>query len=66
MDSKYLVSGGSDCCVKVWDLENRRQIKNLLGHHSSVASVAISNDGKYLASGSDDFVIRIWTMDGYK
>jgi WD40 repeat protein/tRNA A-37 threonylcarbamoyl transferase component Bud32 len=39
-----------------------RERQTLLGHTSSVKSVAFSGDGKLLASGSADSTIRLWDV----
>lgn len=44
----YIVTGGVDDLVKVWELQDDRLVlkHNLEGHSLGVVSVAISNNGK--------------------
>src|SRR6266849_6016804 len=50
-DGKYLVGGGDDGQVYVWDASDGRLLLRLGGHHAAVMSVAWSPDGTRLASG---------------
>jgi WD40 repeat protein len=61
-DGKWLVSGGADKIVKVWDVNSGRELWSLPGHSDWVSSVAISSDGKRLASSSADKTIKIWDL----
>lgn len=53
-DGKFLVSGGNDKIVRVWDLTKYTEVRTLHDHGRTVKSVAFSKDGKTLASGSGD------------
>ena len=64
-DGKILASasGGADACIKLWDLETRKEIATLPGHKGGVNSVAFSPDGALLASGGDDKTVKLWDVD---
>ena len=49
---EYLITGGLDDLVKVWELkDNKLDIKHTLeGHSLGVVSVAASNDGRCMYS----------------
>ncbi|XP_064511477.1 protein NEDD1 [Pseudopipra pipra] len=50
--SSYIVSGGLDSTVNIWDLKSRRIYRSLKDHKDEVTSIAYNwNDG-YIASGS--------------
>ncbi|GJQ73963.1 hypothetical protein Trydic_g18897 [Trypoxylus dichotomus] len=60
----YLISGGLDDLVKVWELRDEKlELKHKLeGHSLGVVSVAVSNDGRLCASSSLDSSMRIWDL----
>ncbi len=63
-DGTKIVSGGSDCTVRVWDIKTGLQIgASLTGHTGWVKSVAFSPDGTKIVSGSLDGTIRIWDVE---
>jgi WD40 repeat protein len=57
---KYIVSGGEDCTLKLWEVGSGRLIRTFEGHESRVYSVAFSPDGKYVVSGSGDKTLKLW------
>ncbi|KAI8611683.1 WD40-repeat-containing domain protein [Chytriomyces sp. MP71] len=60
-DGKWLISGGADSLVKVWDLESQICIKTLAGHVSRIIHLAISDDCCLIASCSKDSTARVWS-----
>ena len=65
-DGKTLASGGVYSRIKIWNLENGAQIKNLHDYCYSVNSVAFSPDGKTLASGASgtlDGAVKLWNLE---
>lgn len=61
-DDNIVASGSEDETVKLWQVDNGREILTMFGHSGYVNSVAFSRDGKILASGSDDKTIRLWEV----
>jgi WD40 repeat protein len=61
-DSRRLASGGADHTIKVWDVQNGRELHTLRGHTGDVYAVAFSpNDGgRWIASGSEDSTVKVW------
>jgi WD40 repeat protein len=56
----WLASGGDDKTIRLWDLNQRKEIAILGGHQGPVMTLAFSSDGQTLASGSGDKTLRIW------
>jgi WD40 repeat protein len=63
--NKYLLSGGHDSIIKVWDVKNKYLIKDLKGHGHCVNTI-IKLKWKYddvtIASGSLDKTIKLWNL----
>ncbi len=62
LDGKYIASGSEDNTVKIWSVEQKKEISTLKGHNGSVNSVSFSPNGMYLASGSYDSNIKLWNF----
>jgi WD40 repeat protein len=63
-DNRWLVSGGKDNVIKIWDLATGNVLRTLYGHTSNVNTLGVSPDGKLLASGSGDVNDKrdLWTF----
>jgi WD40 repeat protein len=59
-DSGWLVLGGSDGSVKVWDTLARTSLATLQAHTSDVIALAFSADGERLATAGRDAAVRLW------
>lgn len=64
--TKYLVSGGEDTNVKVWDLRNptsaRQCVMTFKSHTGSVTCLKMSPDSNVLISGAEDGTMIIYDM----
>jgi WD40 repeat protein len=60
-DGKWLLTGGQDNHLCLWDLTKRQLVHTLYEHTSDVVAVAISPDGKWCASATKDR--RLWVFD---
>ena len=59
-DGKYVLSGGEDRSLKLWDAASGKEVRTFAGHRAAVTSVAFSPDGMFALSGSSDSTLRLW------
>jgi WD40 repeat protein len=62
-DNLLLASGSTDRTIRLWNLQEGREVAVLHGHADGVTSVNFSTDGTKLFSLSDDGTIKIWELD---
>jgi WD40 repeat protein len=60
-DGRRVISGSQDKTLKVWDIEEAREIAAPKGHTDFVTSVA--PDGRRAISGSDDHTLKVWDLE---
>ncbi|HEX8174188.1 MAG TPA: hypothetical protein VF543_03605 [Pyrinomonadaceae bacterium] len=61
-DGRYIISGGENGVLLMYDAASGREIYEFKGHTGFVNSVAISPDNRTLISGSSDQTIRLWDI----
>lgn len=57
-DGRFLVGGGAEGVVRVWDVATGAEVRGLRGHGGWVTSVAFAPDGRSVLSGSVDKTAR--------
>jgi WD40 repeat protein len=62
MMSQVIVAGNQSGTVKLWDLEQAKVIRTLLGHRAPCISVEFHPYGDFFASGSLDTNLKIWDI----
>lgn len=68
-DGKYVLSGGPDAVLRLWDLATGREIKQLHGHkagflHGGICSIEFSPDGKYAVTNAyNDGNVIFWDIE---
>ena len=61
-DGKFVLSGGEDQTLKLWDAASGKEVRTFTGHRGAVTSVAFSPDGSIALSGSSDSTLRLWEV----
>ncbi|HCI79662.1 MAG TPA: hypothetical protein DHW02_08225, partial [Ktedonobacter sp.] len=59
-DGQYIVTGGDDKVLRLWDVKTRTLLDARLEHDTWIRTLAFSPDGEQFASGGDDGVIHLW------
>ncbi|XP_069503817.1 WD repeat-containing protein 86 [Ambystoma mexicanum] len=59
---EFLVTGSTDCTVKIWELSSGCCYQTLRGHLGAVLCVVLDTSSKELFSGSTDYTIRRWNI----
>jgi len=60
-DGKYLVTGGSDRAIKVWEIATGKELITLSGAHKGyINRVEFSPDGKQIVSCDGSGEIKVW------
>eukprot|EP00325_Prymnesiales_sp_UTEX-LB-985_P010048 CAMPEP_0174709378 /NCGR_PEP_ID=MMETSP1094-20130205/11355_1 /TAXON_ID=156173 /ORGANISM="Chrysochromulina brevifilum, Strain UTEX LB 985" /LENGTH=653 /DNA_ID=CAMNT_0015908051 /DNA_START=37 /DNA_END=1998 /DNA_ORIENTATION=- len=59
---KFLVSGGEEGEVRVWETRTREMIVHLKQHTGAVTSLALFDDDSHLVSSSQDRTIYLWDL----
>ncbi|KAI9247783.1 WD40-repeat-containing domain protein [Helicostylum pulchrum] len=59
--SKWLVTGGLNGTVAVWDLNTKRLIRMWHGHRGRVLCISMNDEA--VVSGGSDNMIRVWDWD---
>ena len=62
-NGRLIASGSGDRTVRLWDLEGKQQLLQLL-IDDGVTTVAISPDCQFVAAGSLDKSVRVWDIHG--
>ncbi|HVM59693.1 MAG TPA: WD40 repeat domain-containing protein [Verrucomicrobiae bacterium] len=61
-DGSYVLSGGEDGTLKLWEAGTGREVRTYTGHKAAVTSVAFSPDATMAVSGSNDGTLRLWDI----
>lgn len=59
-EKPYIVSGGEDSTVRVWDYQTKHCVSTLLGHNGTVLSVMMHPSLPLIISGGDDGSVILW------
>jgi WD40 repeat protein len=59
--NNLLISGATDKCIKIWNMDTGDCVKTLEGHESSITAIKATSN-QFLISASDDHAIKIWNL----
>ncbi|KAI9342340.1 WD40-repeat-containing domain protein [Obelidium mucronatum] len=55
---KFVLTGGVDATVKIWNVETKECVRTLSGHESEIVAIQVGNH--IIVTGSEDNTIRVW------
>jgi len=55
-----LLSGGADGTVRLWNMQEGRELRRYVGSEQAISRVAVLGDGSRFAAGGRDGVVRVW------
>ena len=61
-DGSRLVSGGDDGTVRIWDLQEGKEVHRFVTDGVGFDTVAVTNNGRYVIAGSSDHKIMGWDL----
>ncbi len=66
-NSHYLISGGRDAKLRVWDAANGYQlVEEIAAHLFAINHLVFSPDGNYFATASMDKSVKVWDTQALK
>jgi hypothetical protein len=61
-DGRFVLSGGYDRDIILWNVQTRQPVWGLLGNADLVGGVGFSPDGLWAISGGVDGTVRLWNL----
>jgi WD40 repeat protein len=61
-DGKWLVTGGTDSLVRIWEVATRKEVCRLSGHEKRVTFVAFGPGGRSVISSGEDGAVYQWEL----
>ncbi|OMJ89059.1 hypothetical protein SteCoe_8885 [Stentor coeruleus] len=65
-DKPYIISGGDDMKIRVWDYQTKQCIHALSGHHHNISSVIFHSDLPLIISTSEDSTVKLWHSSTFR
>lgn len=62
-DGRFVVSGGYDSLIRIWEAESGQEVGRIEGHRSAVTALAYSDDGMRILAGGIDGSVSLWDVD---
>lgn len=65
-DDKFVISAGGtlgiDFSLRIWDLENGKQINKLEGHSNAITLIKLSKSNQFVVTGGLDCLVNVWNL----
>jgi len=61
-NGKFLLTGGKDRIVRVWDIHNEKQIHTFLGHRDTITGLKFDRENDQFYSISTDRSLKVWNI----
>jgi formylglycine-generating enzyme required for sulfatase activity len=61
-NARRALFGVEDGTIRVWDLQQGRELQRFAGDEGDVTSLALSIDGRIALSGNTDGIVRVWDV----
>ena len=66
-NGRYLLSGGRDALLKIWDVEqNFKLVEQKTAHWYTINAIEFSPDGSHFATASRDKSLKVWKTEGFE
>jgi WD40 repeat protein len=65
-DGKFLITGGDDKSIRIWDVADGTLLDSLFWHDSRIVGLAVSPDGRLFASCSQNNFVQLGDLRGEK
>ena len=59
-DGRFIVTGGDDRTVRLWDAATGKELRHFVGHGDEIYAVAAARDARRIVSAGRDRVVRVW------
>lgn len=64
-DGRYILTGGTDAALKLWDVEAGKRVQSFVGHErgrqGGITGISISSDNQFaFTSAASDASVRLW------
>ena len=66
ISNEWFATGGSDRCIKIWDLASGTLKLTLTGHISTIRGLSVSHRHPYLFSAGEDKQVKCWDLEHNK
>ncbi|ORX84248.1 WD40 repeat-like protein [Anaeromyces robustus] len=60
--TNLLAAVSDDLCIRLFDIETQKHVREFWGHENRISDLAFSPDGRWLISSSYDCTIRTWDI----